>query len=180
MNNEIIFGFDDEQDDSLKIELEKVNTRYLILQLDGYIDTYNFLYFQTQVSKAIAEGYLQLIFDCTKLTYVSSTGIGSFSIFLKTIKPRGGNVVLVNVKPKVYDVFHLLGFSQFFPIKDSIAEAIAFLESKYQQAPLDLFPKILTCPFCEHKLNIKRPGRYRCANCKTILAVNNNAEIHLS
>ena len=62
-NNDIIWGFDDERDDSLKIVLKKVNDRCLILFLDGYIDTYNSLYFQSRVSKAIVAGFLQLIFD---------------------------------------------------------------------------------------------------------------------
>lgn len=179
MNNEIISGFDDEREESLKIKLEKVNAHCLVLYLDGYIDTYNSLYFQTQVSKAIVEGYIQLIFDCSRLTYVSSTGIGSFSIFLKTTKAHGGEVILVNVNNKVYDVFHLLGFSQFFPMKDSIAEAIKFLGSASRRDTSSLFPKILTCPVCERKVNVKRPGRYRCSSCKTILAVNSNAEIYL-
>ena len=73
-NNDIIWGFDDERDDSLKIVLKKVNDRCLVLFLDGYIDTYNSLYFQSRVSKAIVAGFLQLIFDCEKLTYISSTG----------------------------------------------------------------------------------------------------------
>ena len=50
-NNDIIWGFDDERDDSLKIVLKKVNDRCLVLFLDGYIDTYNSRYFQSRVSQ---------------------------------------------------------------------------------------------------------------------------------
>lgn len=179
MNNDIISGFDDERVDSLKIVLEKVNEQCLILSLDGYIDTYNSLFFQSRVSKAIVVGFLQLIFNCEKLTYISSTGIGSFSVFLKTIKPRGGDAVLVNVAPKIYEVFHLLGFSHFFPIKNSVAEAIDFLTSTSDTGITDCFPTLLHCPICRHKMNIKRPGRYRCSDCKTILAVDSNANVFL-
>ena len=42
-NNDIVPGFDDEKDESLKIKLQKVNEveGCLVLYLTGYIDTYN-------------------------------------------------------------------------------------------------------------------------------------------
>lgn len=178
-NNDIIWGFDDERDDSLKIVLKKVNDRCLILFLDGYIDTYNSLYFQSRVSKAIVAGFLQLIFDCEKLTYISSTGIGSFSVFLKNIKPQGGEAVLVHITPKAYEVFHLLGFAPFFPIKHDAQEAIAFLASVPEFGVAGCFPTIILCPVCKHKMNIKCTGRYRCLSCKTILSVDSNANVFL-
>lgn len=179
MNNEIIPGFDDECDEGLKITLEKINERCVVLHLNGYIDTYNSIFFQSHVTQAIVAGFVQLIFECSNFTYVSSTGIGSFLVILKTIKPRGGNAVLVNVNRKVYDVFKLLGFAQFFPITTTVKEAIALLNSEYKPISA-VFPQILDCPICHRKLKINRPGRFRCAACKTILAVNNDAQISLS
>ena len=43
INNNLIAGFNDEKDDSLKISLEKVDgvDNCIILYLNGYIDTYN-------------------------------------------------------------------------------------------------------------------------------------------
>ena len=54
-NNEIVPGFDDEKDDSLKIRLQKIDDTdgCLVLYLTGYIDTYNSNYFQKRVAKAI-------------------------------------------------------------------------------------------------------------------------------
>ena len=120
-NNDIVPGFDDEKDDSLKIRLQKVDSvdNCLTLFLTGYIDTYNSNFFQKRVGKAIEAGFIRLIFNCGGLNYVSSTGIGSFTAFLKAVKPRGGDIVLLEIQPKVYEVFQLLGFSQFFNIKDN-------------------------------------------------------------
>lgn len=178
MNNEIIPSFDDERDESLKITLEKINDRCVVLYLNGYIDTYNSLFFQSHVTKAIVAGFVQLIFECSNLTYVSSTGIGSFLIFLKTVKPRGGNAVLVNTNSKVYDVFRLLGFAQFFPTKKTVNEAVLLLNNEVKPAE-NIFPQLIECPICKRKLNITRPGRFRCASCKTILAVDGNAQMFL-
>ena len=54
-NNDIVPGFDDEKDESLQIQLEKVAglEGCLVLSLSGYIDTYNSNYFQKRIAKAI-------------------------------------------------------------------------------------------------------------------------------
>jgi anti-anti-sigma factor len=127
-NNDIVPGFYDERDDSLDIKLEKVPgiDGCLILSLNGRIDTDNSVYFQKHVQKLVEAGFRRLIFNCAGLDYVSSTGIGSFTSFLKALKPKGGDLVLLKIQPKVYEVFQLLGFSQFFVIKESLEEAIGF------------------------------------------------------
>ena len=50
-NNDIIAGFDDEKDDSLKIRLQKVDglDKCVVVFLNGYIDTYNSAFFQKKV-----------------------------------------------------------------------------------------------------------------------------------
>ena len=149
-NNEIVPGFDDEKDDSLKIRLQKIEEidRCLVLYLTGYIDTYNSNYFQKRVQKAIEAGYIKLIFHCGGLNYVSSTGIGSFTAFLKAVKPRGGDLVLLEIQPKVYEVFQLLGFSQFFNIKENLDEAVSFFAAKGEEGKGATFPRIFKCPIC--------------------------------
>ena len=130
-NNDIIPGFDDEIDESLNIKLENAPgiEGCLILILDGRIDTDNSAYFQKHVHKLVQAGFMRLIFNCAGLNYVSSTGIGSFTSFLKMLKPKGGDLVLLEIQPKVNEVFQLLGFSQFFAIKKSLEEAIDFFRS---------------------------------------------------
>ncbi len=182
-NNNLIPGFDDEKDDSLKILLEAAPSvdNCLILYLNGYIDTYNSSFFQKRIAKVVEAGYVNLIFNCAALNYVSSTGIGSFTSFLKMVKPKGGDVVLLEIQPKVYEVFQLLGFSQFFNIKDSVDDALKFFDksSSSPDTTLDLFPKIFACPVCSKKLKATKAGRFRCSECKTILAIDNQGQVFL-
>lgn len=180
-NNDIVSGFDDEKDESLKINLQKIDTveGCLVLYLSGYIDTYNSNYFQKRIGKAIEGGFIRLIFHCNSLNYVSSTGIGSFTAFLKAVKPRGGDLVLLEIQPKVYEVFQLLGFSQFFNIKDSLEDSIFFFKKGSTEEQVALFPKIFACPICSKKLKAVKPGRFRCSECKTILAIDNAGQVFL-
>ncbi len=179
-NNNIVPGFDEDKDDSLKITLEKLESinAGLKLYLNGYIDTYNSNFFQKKITKVVEAGYINLIFNCSALNYVSSTGIGSFTSFLKMIKPKGGDIVLMDIQPKVYEVFQLLGFSQFFNIKSTSEDAIAYF---HQGAPAvdTVFPKVFACPICNKHLRATRSGRFRCSECKSILAINDQGEVSL-
>ncbi|MBW8003463.1 MAG: STAS domain-containing protein [Planctomycetes bacterium] len=181
MNNDIVPGFDDDKDDSLKIRLQKIDDvpGCLVLYLTGYIDTYNSNYFQKRVARTIDSDYTRLIFHCGGLNYVSSTGIGSFTAFLKAVKPRGGDLVLLEIQPKVYEVFQLLGFSQFFNIKENLDESVAFFSDKGEAGQAGPFPKIFKCPICSKKLKATRSGRFRCSECKTILAIDNAGQVFL-
>ncbi|MDR1748158.1 MAG: anti-sigma factor antagonist [Spirochaetaceae bacterium] len=179
-NNDIIPGFNDEKDDCLKIRLDNniEISNSLVLYLNGYIDTYNSPFFQERVSFVIQNGYINLIFECSGLHYISSTGIGSFTAFLKQIKLQGGDMVLVNIQAKVYEVFQLLGFSQFFSIKDTMEDAVLYFREEHTTQN-DLFPRIFACPVCSKKLKASKPGRFRCSECKTILIIDDTGQIFL-
>ncbi|MDR0382957.1 MAG: anti-sigma factor antagonist [Spirochaetaceae bacterium] len=180
-NDAIIPGFDSEKDDSLKIDIKRIAgvEGGLILVLTGYIDTYNSNNFQKRVQKAIDNQFNRLIFDCSGLNYVSSTGIGSFTAFLKTLKLAGGDLVLLNVQTKVYEVLQLLGFSQFFNIRDDIEDAENYFRGKGQTSSGVVFPHNFKCPICSKKLKAVKSGRFRCSGCKTILAVDDSANVFL-
>ena len=179
-NNVLVPGFSDEKDDSLKITLDKVAEvpNCLIVRLNGYIDTYNSNYFQKSIAKVVDAGYVNLIFNCSALNYVSSTGIGSFTAFLKLVKPKGGDIVLLEIQPKVFEVFQLLGFSQFFNIKTSLADAIEMFQSSPSEN-VSVFPVIFSCPVCSKRLKATHAGRFRCSECKSILAVDSQGQVSL-
>ncbi len=180
-NNSLVSGFDNDKDDSLKITLRKipgVQDGVLVI-LEGYIDTYNSSFFQKQCTKVINAGYSNILFNCGALSYVSSTGLGSFTILLKMVKVKGGDIVLAEVQEKVAEVFQILGFSQFFNLKETTEEALAFLRHDNGASGGAIFPKMLMCPSCGKGLQASRAGRFRCTNCKAIITISENGEISL-
>jgi len=180
-NNDVVPGFDEEKDESLRIKLQRIDgvDNCLALFLNGYIDTYNSNFFQKRVNRAVEAGFTRLVFHCGGLNYVSSTGIGSFTAFLKSVKPRGGDLVLLEIQPKVYEVFQLLGFSQFFNIRDTLADATEYFKKNAGGPSEDVFPKTFRCPVCSTKLRANRAGRFRCSNCKSILAIDQTGQVFL-
>ncbi len=171
LNNEIIPDFDSESDESLKISLKVITEapRTILIDLNGTIHTYNCNFFNSQISKILQAGYINLIFSCENLTYIASTGIGSFTSFLKILRTRGGKIVFLKIQQKVYEVFQLLGFSQFFNIEEELSEAIKII-LKQKEEP-EIFPKIISCPICTKQLTAKKPGKFRCPTCKSVISI---------
>ncbi|QTQ13301.1 anti-sigma factor antagonist [Treponema parvum] len=180
INNNLVPGFDDEKDDSIKITLERIAEvpNCLSVHLNGYIDTYNSSFFQKRIAKVVEAGYINLVFNCSALNYVSSTGIGSFTAFLKLVKSKGGDIVLLEIQPKVFEVFQLLGFSQFFNIKNTYADSIELFKSGRPEVNT-VFPVIFSCPVCSKRLKATRSGRFRCSECKSILTVDAQGQCSL-
>lgn len=180
-NNSLVSGFDNEKDDSLKITLRKIPGVQdgVLVVLEGYIDTYNSSFFQKQLTKVINAGFSNILFNCGALSYVSSTGLGSFTILLKMVKVKGGDIVLAEVQEKVAEVFQILGFSQFFNLKETTDEALNFLRHEEGNSGVSVFPKMLMCPSCNKGLQATRAGRFRCTNCKTIITITEDGNITL-
>lgn len=164
------------KDDSILIDL-KILGDILLVKLTGYIDTYNSNYFINQINKILENGAYKIIFDCSGVSYISSTGIGSFVIVLKTVKSHGGEVVILKIAPRVYEVFALLGFSQFFKIVDTLEDAITFLNAETKSDFAEVYEN--QCPTCKKRLIIKKPGRFRCPGCKSIIMVNSSKQVFL-
>jgi len=167
--------------DSLRMQIEKdtSDSSMIILNLKGFLDTYNSADFQREVNKLIESGYIKILFNCSELNYVSSTGIGAFTSFLKTVKMKKGDLVLSFLQPKVFEVFQLLGFSKFFNITNSLDEAKQIFSGQKTEEIRTVFPKIFKCPICKKNLKASKSGRFRCSECKTILNVDNDGHVFL-
>ncbi len=167
--------------DSLRMQIEKdtSDNSMIILNLKGFLDTYNSADFQREVNKLIESGYIKILFNCSELNYVSSTGIGAFTSFLKTVKMKKGDLVLSFLQPKVFEVFQLLGFSKFFNITNSLDEAKQIFSGQKTEEVRTVFPKIFKCPICKKNLKASKSGRFRCSECKTILNVDNDGHVFL-
>ena len=114
-------------DKSLVIRPQRVDSdpHCLILYLSGYIDLYNADNVGKRLFRFVEGGYIRLILHCGGFNYISSTGIGLFTELFKALKEKGGSLAILQMQPKVYEVFELLGLSRFLENKDSLEEALA-------------------------------------------------------
>ena len=103
-----------------------------ILSLDGYLDAHTAPQFEKAVEAEFEAGNVRLVVDCAKLTYISSAGLGVFMSFVEEIREAGGDIKICGLRPKVMQVFEILGFPALFDIVEDIPAAAR----KYEEAPV--------------------------------------------
>ena len=178
MNDEIVPGFDDEKNESIRMRLQKIEEMEggLIVHAAGYIDIYNTESFRKRIEKAVEASFMRIVIEMSGVTYVSSTGIGAFVSLLRMVRPRNGDLVLNHVQPKVNEILRLLGFSQFFAFTEDLKESIAHFSERLESP---VFPRVFRCPICSEMLKASKAGRFRCRKCKTILAIDEATTVML-
>lgn len=96
-----------------------------ILALDGYLDAHTAPQFENAIHDEMQAGHQRIVVDCTRLTYISSAGLGVFMSFIEELREIGGDIKLAAITPKVYQVFDVLGFPALFDILDTTKAAVA-------------------------------------------------------
>ena len=103
-----------------------------VLALDGYLDAHTAPEFEKAVQAEFQAGRKQMVVECSKLTYISSAGLGVFMSFIEEIREAGGDIKICGLTPKVYQVFDILGFSALFDILPDLPATVR----RFQEAPV--------------------------------------------
>jgi anti-anti-sigma factor len=79
----------------------------------------------------LAAGHWRLVVDFQRVSYISSSGLKTLLVALRSARGRGGDLKLCCMSARVYEVFTLSGFHKVFEIFASEQEAAsAFPQSK--------------------------------------------------
>ena len=84
---------------------------------------------ETVLRDQIAKGTKKLIVDFSQTEYIASAGLRVLLSAAKNLQKLGGQIILFSMKPFVYEVFEISGFTQIFKILDSQQEALKSLKS---------------------------------------------------
>jgi anti-sigma B factor antagonist len=96
-----------------------------VLALDGYLDAHTAPVFEGAIQEEAQAGNCRIAVDCSRLSYISSAGLGVFMSFIEELREAGGDIKLAAITPKVYQVFDVLGFPALFDIVETVDEAVA-------------------------------------------------------
>ena len=118
MNIELLLDFDRDsiEDLSISLELDEESPNTIIIKPVGYINIYTNSYFEKQIENLIDLGFINLIFDMSKIEYVSAVGIGSLIYAVNRVNEYNGEVFLSNIPMHVIEVFKLPGFAKYFSL----------------------------------------------------------------
>ena len=100
----------------MKVNVLKEATETVVV-IEGRIDTVAASELEMAVSPLFSEVGIQLVFDCSALEYVSSSGLRVILTAHKMVTAKGGKFILRNLSKEVRQVIDLTGFSRILVIE---------------------------------------------------------------
>jgi len=115
----------------MEINFQEAEDNVLVVNLDGGIDSNTAKELNDSLTKMVDAGFDKIVIDCSKLSYISSLGIGTLVTLHRRLKKRGGDVKLACLYGTVWDVFKVSKLDMIFNIFDDVARArLAFREKE--------------------------------------------------
>ena len=114
-----------ERDTPMDIEVvEERSDGVLVLSPVGRLDSGNVHAFESSVMQRIGGGERRLVFDFSRLEFISSSGLRVLLLATKALKAGAGTLVVCSMKPHIEDVFRISGFDRLISVATSRAAAL--------------------------------------------------------
>lgn len=111
-----------------RIDLE-TRGRVQFVRLTGSLDMYSFPRLETQLNALFQQGHYAILLECKDLDYIGSAGLGALIGFAKEARSHGGDVKLLHVPERIYNIIELLGFTKVLQVHQDEAAALASFPS---------------------------------------------------
>lgn len=109
----------------MSIRVSKRNTdKEAIYQLEGRLDTAGRAVLKLELDMATANPECNIVLDMSKVTFISSAGIGVTVKAHSVLKPKGFEVRVAAPTEDVKKVYDLLGFSHVIKIFPTLSDAL--------------------------------------------------------
>jgi len=87
-----------------------------VLLLNGSVDAYNSQMLADKLNDIIQEGFYKIIMDCSRLRFISSSGMGVFLAMEDDLRRHNGGLKFVVVSDIILNVFKKVGLADIFKI----------------------------------------------------------------
>ncbi|MBR4845572.1 MAG: STAS domain-containing protein [Bacteroidaceae bacterium] len=95
--------------------LDQNNEKVVVIK--GRMDTITSTDLEMKVTKIWAEPGITLVFECSELEYISSSGLRVILSAQKQVSAHGGKLILRHLSAEVYNVIELTGFAKILTIE---------------------------------------------------------------
>lgn len=85
--------------------------------LSGRLDTVAAAQFGEDMKPLIEHAGEQIVLDCERLEYISSTGLRLFLILRKAVEEKGGKLTIYRINDELRNIFSITGFINLFDIR---------------------------------------------------------------
>ena len=110
---------------TISIRVEPLNSKIWLMKLYGGIDSGQSHAVGLALSEQLALGHKRLILDLAHVDFISSEGLRILVGAWQRARESKGNLVLVGVKPRIFEMLQIIGLDLVFPIAETQGEAIA-------------------------------------------------------
>ena len=107
----------------LRIELEQLEHR-IILRIEGRIDAASAPILERKIESLIGEEHHILIFDFTRVDYLSSAGMRVLLSAARKLKAKKGDLILFGISDDVAEILKMAGFDKILHIVSTEAQAL--------------------------------------------------------
>lgn len=108
----------------MELTMRKSGEVYIV-DVKGEMDLYNAHLLKELVDKLIAKGIMHFVINMENVEYIDSTGIGILIAICSGMKKEGAKLAIASVKGSVKKVIELTKMTNFFPLANTLEEAIA-------------------------------------------------------
>ena len=111
----------------MELKIRKSKDIYIV-DVTGEMDLYNSYKLKDLVMKMIEKKIANMIINLEEVEYIDSSGIGALIYICSIIKKAGYKLFITNIHGSVKKVVELTKLVGFFPMTNSLEEAIQKLE----------------------------------------------------
>lgn len=110
----------------MELSIEK-QQHAIIISIIGRLDTSNYMQLENELLGMITKGAAVLM-DCTRLDYVSSSGLRVMLLALKKAEQTGAMLALCGLQPTILEIFKISAFNKIFRIYKDKEEALTRIQ----------------------------------------------------
>jgi len=114
---------------ALDIEIKERGKAVFLIMPKGRLDTDTYVTFEERVKPLLVQTTKVLIFDMSKLDYISSAGLGVLFFAKKFVEQNKGNFVMTNLQPQIRKVFEIVKALPNESIFESMEEVDKYLDT---------------------------------------------------
>jgi anti-anti-sigma factor len=103
---------------------EQKTDQCVIIGITGRLDTTNYSILEKKLMDLIDTHQDRILVDCSKMDYVSSSGLRILLMALKKITMVKGKFVLCGLQENIREIFEISGFTNIFEIYTTQDEAL--------------------------------------------------------
>ncbi len=112
----------------MELKIRKSGESYII-DVNGEMDLYNSYRLKELVMRMLEKKVERFIINLENVDYIDSSGIGALIYICSTIKKMNLKLVITNIHGSVKKVIELTKLMGYFPITQSIDEALERMEA---------------------------------------------------